>query len=102
MQAQLGRRASVALTHAGWNRTSTDPVPAVPTLHNTGIDLSGQRYNHLFSRVITPSSDQSIPVNTCVGERDDHSLLRVNHSGLGLTELSSGNAAYLANRCLQD
>lgn len=39
IQPQLSHRECVALTHGGWNRTSTDPVPAVPTLHNTSIDL---------------------------------------------------------------
>lgn len=39
IQPQLSHRESVALTHGGWNRTSTDPVPAVPTLNNTSIDL---------------------------------------------------------------
>lgn len=39
IQPQLSHREFVALTHGGWNRTSTDPVPAVPTLNNTSIDL---------------------------------------------------------------
>lgn len=39
IKPQLNRRECVALTHGGWNSTSTEAVTAVPTLNNTSIDL---------------------------------------------------------------
>lgn len=63
---QLHHRECAALTHAGWNRTSTDPVPAVSTPQNISIDLSVldatvilRLYAHWFSRITAGSLQRS-------------------------------------------
>lgn len=93
IQSQLSRRECVALTHGGWNRTSTDPVPAVPTLHNTSIDLIHARQDSTtettFSRItagswIQPEGQTSAgscsigSVNTYTGVQDTQLSLRLN------------------------
>lgn len=106
IQPQLSHRECVALTHGGWNRTSTDPVPAVPTQHNTSIDLdrtallrqhapwfgkitaeSNRRRQHRQSSA-GPCSTGS--VNTCTDEKanqDTKLSPRQNHYSLLATPL---------------